>query len=368
LNNTFTVFGIRDLEDEVRPVAMYVILDYIWTHIRRNRKKRLLVIDEAWFLMQHPDSARFLFSLAKRARKYYLGLTTITQDVEDFVATDMGKAIITNSSLQFLMKQSPSSVDKLQEVFYLSAGEKNLLLSSNVGEGLFFAGSAHVALQVIASPQEHRLITTDPRELDALANLSSEEEEKINTLLAGESEEGTQAAEQPLENGQAIDVQSPPNEAASLPTAAPELPIQPNSETPDDELFITAKSDSRIGSPELPLPQPQKQATQVNDAGQQPPTPLAETRVPHQIPQAPVMDTERYDSQEEQPITPEMEPENASSANEAKPSPITTNTVDQNGYIDVFAGSGQPAPSNSTPSPSSNSSANRQSLNLVPRN
>src|SRR5690606_4068808 len=168
LNNTFTVFGVRDLEDAVRPVAMYVILDYIWTNIRRSRKKRILVVDEAWFLMQNPDSAKFLFSLAKRARKYFLGLTTITQDVEDFISTDLGKAIVTNSSLQFLMKQSTSSVDKLAEVFYLSSGEKNLLLSSNIGEGLFFAGSAHVALQVVASPDEHRLITTNPRELAAM--------------------------------------------------------------------------------------------------------------------------------------------------------------------------------------------------------
>ena len=187
LNNTFTVFGVRDLEDAVRPIAMYVILDYIWTNIRRNRKKRILVVDEAWFLMQHPDSAKFLFSLAKRARKYFLGLTTITQDVEDFIATDIGKAIVTNSSLQFLMKQSPTSVDKLTEVFYLSSGEKNLLLSSNIGEGLFFAGPAHVALQVIASPDEHRLITTNPKELNILDREESSQATKINTMLQEET-------------------------------------------------------------------------------------------------------------------------------------------------------------------------------------
>lgn len=240
LNNTFTVFGIRDLEDEVRPIAMYVILDYIWTHIRRNRKKRLLVIDEAWFLMQQPDSARFLFSLAKRARKYYLGLTTITQDVEDFIATDMGKAIIANSSLQFLMKQSPSSVDKLQEVFYLSAGEKNLLLSSNVGEGLFFAGSAHVALQVIASPQEHRLITTDPRELDEMARNEQDVERQVDAGLANDQ----QAVQEALEGAQNEPLPANSDVIESTESLAAEAPSQPPAFTP-----AVAQSNPLVDSP-----------------------------------------------------------------------------------------------------------------------
>lgn len=165
IKNTFTVFGIRDLEQNLRPIAMHIILDFIWTKVRRDRKRRVLIVDEAWHLMQHPDSAYFMFSIAKRARKYYLGLTTITQDVEDFLGTDYGKAIVTNSSIQMLMRQSPAAVDRLTEVFYLSEAEKRLLLATNVGEGIFFAGESHVAIQVIASQEEHQLITTNPEEL-----------------------------------------------------------------------------------------------------------------------------------------------------------------------------------------------------------
>lgn len=169
LNNPFVVFSIRDLEEALRPIAMFIILDYIWTKIRREMKRRILVVDEAWYMMKYPDSANFMYSIAKRARKYYLGLTTITQDVEDFLASDYGKAIVSNSSLQVLMKQSPASIDKVAEVFYLSEGEKHLLLSAEVGEGLFFAGANHVAIRVVASPQEHQLITTKPQEILAQA-------------------------------------------------------------------------------------------------------------------------------------------------------------------------------------------------------
>jgi type IV secretory pathway VirB4 component len=165
INNPFTVFSIRELEEALRPIAMFIILDYIWTKIKREMKKRILIVDEAWYLMKYPDSASFLYSIAKRARKYYLGLTTITQDVEDFLASDYGKAIVTNSSLQILMKQSPAAIDKVGQVFYLSEGEKHLLLSADVGEGLFFAGANHVAIRVVASPEEHRLITTKPEEI-----------------------------------------------------------------------------------------------------------------------------------------------------------------------------------------------------------
>jgi conjugal transfer ATP-binding protein TraC len=165
IKNTFTVFSTRDLEDSVRPIAMYVILDYIWTRIRRELKKRILIVDEAWYLMQHPDSAAFMYSIAKRARKYYLGLTTITQDVSDFLKSDYGKAIVTNSSIQILLKQHPAAIDQVSEAFYLSEGEKRLLLAANVGEGLFFAGPSHVAMQVVASPEEHPLATSSPKEL-----------------------------------------------------------------------------------------------------------------------------------------------------------------------------------------------------------
>lgn len=165
IKNPFTVFAIRDLQEELRPIAMFIILDYIWTRVRRDLKKRLLIVDEAWYLMKYPDSANFINSIAKRARKYYLALTTISQNVEDFLSIDLGKAIITNSSIQVLMKQHPAAIGKVAEVFYLSEGEKQLLLSADVGEGLFFAGRNHVAIRVIASPEEHNLVTSSPKEI-----------------------------------------------------------------------------------------------------------------------------------------------------------------------------------------------------------
>ena len=164
LNNTFTAFSIRELEDALRPIAMFILLDFVWTKIKKDLKKRLLIVDEAWYMMKYPDSASFLYSMAKRARKYYLGLTAITQDVEDFLTSDYGKAIVTNSSIQILMKQSTASIEKLASVFYLSEGEKHLLLSGEVGHGLIFAGQNHVAIKVVASPDEHALITSDPKE------------------------------------------------------------------------------------------------------------------------------------------------------------------------------------------------------------
>ena len=165
IKNQFTVFSIRDLADELRPIAMYILLDFIWTKIRRDIKKRILIVDEAWYLMKYPDSANFLNSIAKRARKYFLGLTTITQDVEDFLATDLGHAIVQNSSIQILLKQSAAAIDKVAQLFYLSEGEKHLLLAADVGEGLFFAGPAHVSIRVFASPEEHQLVTTKPQEV-----------------------------------------------------------------------------------------------------------------------------------------------------------------------------------------------------------
>lgn len=163
--NQLTVFGIKNLSDELRPTAIFIILDYIWTKIKHDLKKRLLVVDEAWYLMKSDDSATFLYSIAKRARKYFLGLTTITQDVEDFLKSDHGKAIVSNSSIQVLMKQNSSAIEKLASTFYLSQGERHLLLSAEVGEALFFAGQNHVAMKVVASPEEHTLITTNPQEI-----------------------------------------------------------------------------------------------------------------------------------------------------------------------------------------------------------
>ena len=164
IKNPFTVFSVKDLQDALRPIAMFVILDFIWTRVKKDLKRRLLVVDEAWHMMRYPDSAQFLWSVVKRARKYFLGLTTITQDVEDFLAQDIGKAIVTNSALQLLLKQSPAAIDKVSEVFYLSQGEKQLLLAANVGEGIFFAGPHHAPIRVVASEEEHQLITTKPQE------------------------------------------------------------------------------------------------------------------------------------------------------------------------------------------------------------
>ncbi len=158
IKNPFTVFGIRDLEENLRPVAMYIVLDYIWNRVRKDKKKRVLIVDEAWYLIKQKDSGAYLHSFAKRARKYQLGLTTITQDVEDFLATDEGKAIITNSSLQIILKQSIAAVEKITETFYLTGGEKHFLMSAGVGEGLFFAGHSHVGFKVIASDEEKTLI------------------------------------------------------------------------------------------------------------------------------------------------------------------------------------------------------------------
>ncbi|MDO4527064.1 MAG: DUF87 domain-containing protein, partial [Candidatus Saccharibacteria bacterium] len=164
INNQMVVFNIRDLEDELRPVAMYIVLSHIWNVVRANQKKRLLIVDEAWQLMQYEDSANFLFSLAKRARKYYLGLTTITQDVEDFMGMKMGRAIVANSSMQLLLKQSASAVDVLADVFKLTEEERRRLSNFPVGQGLFFAGQNHVHIQVIASETEESLITTNPNQ------------------------------------------------------------------------------------------------------------------------------------------------------------------------------------------------------------
>jgi type IV secretory pathway VirB4 component len=165
IRSPFTVFSVKEMEEELRPIAMYVILDFIWTRIKKDLKKRILVIDEAWYFMMHQDSSAFVYSMVKRARKYYLGITTITQDVEDFLHNEYGRAIVSNSSIQFLMKQSTSSIPLLAQTFYLSEGERQLLVTSDVGEGIFFAGQNHVALRVIASEKEHQAITTDPEEI-----------------------------------------------------------------------------------------------------------------------------------------------------------------------------------------------------------
>jgi len=177
INKKFVVFSIRDMEDELKPVAMYIVMHYIWITIRKNLKKRLLVVDEAWWMMKSEDTASFLYSIAKRGRKYYLGLSTITQDAADFMKSPYGVPIITNSSIQILLKQSPTTIDVLQKTFNLTDEEKYLLLESGLGEGIFFAGLKHVAIKVISSYTEDQIITSDPSQILSIKKAKQDLEE-----------------------------------------------------------------------------------------------------------------------------------------------------------------------------------------------
>lgn len=179
MNNQLVAFSVRDLEDELKPLAIYTIVNYVWNVVRSELKKRILVVDEAWWLMQREDSAKFIFALVKRCRKYYLGVTTITQDVNDFLTSPYGQAIVNNSSLQLLMKQSPAAVDLIQKTFLLTEGEKYLLLECGVGEGIFFAGAKHAAIKVVSSYSEDQLITSDPRQLLEIEQAKKEFEESL---------------------------------------------------------------------------------------------------------------------------------------------------------------------------------------------
>lgn len=179
VENKLVTFSVRDLEDELRPMAIYTIINFIWNKIRSERKKRILIIDEAWWLMQHDDSAKFIFALVKRCRKYYLGVTTISQDVNDFLRSPYGQAIVTNSAMQLLLKQSPASIDLVQKTFLLTQGEKYLLLECGVGEGIFFAGKRHAAIKVVASYTEDQLITSDPKQLLEIEEAKKEFQEEM---------------------------------------------------------------------------------------------------------------------------------------------------------------------------------------------
>ncbi|MFY9484500.1 MAG: DUF87 domain-containing protein [Patescibacteria group bacterium] len=174
------VFSIRDLEEQLRPIGMYLILSYIWGKIRRELRRRLVIMDEAWVMMAHEDSAKFVHALVKRARKYYLGMTVITQDAEDFLDSKYGRAVLNNAAMQVLLKQSTAAIDKIAEVFNLTEGEKFLLLEADVGEGLFFAGKNHVAIKVVASYIEDQLITTDPRQLLAIEQATKQPKSEPN--------------------------------------------------------------------------------------------------------------------------------------------------------------------------------------------
>jgi len=174
INKKFVAFSVRDMEDELKPVAMYIVTHFIWNAVRKDLRKRLLIIDEAWWMMKSEDTASFLYSMAKRGRKYYLGVATITQDVDDFLKSPYGLPMITNSSIQLLLKQSPSSIDNVQKTFNLTDEEKYLLLESGVGEGIFFAGLKHVAIKIIASYTEDQIITSDPSQLMAIGKRGRE--------------------------------------------------------------------------------------------------------------------------------------------------------------------------------------------------
>jgi len=212
LDNKFIVFNIRDLEDELRPVGMYITLNYIWNRVKSDKRKRILIVDEAWQLMKYEDSANFMFSLAKRARKYYLGLTTISQDVEDFLSSRMGRAVVSNSSLQLLLKQAPSATDVVAQTFKLTDEEAKRLSQFPIGEGLFFAGLNHIIIRILASATESQLITTNPQQLA---------EQKAN-LAASRAAEIEPPAEPPITPPPAIE--TPP---ATAPVAAATHEPQP---------------------------------------------------------------------------------------------------------------------------------------------
>ena len=181
VKNQLVVFSVRDLEDELRPLAIYTIVNYIWNIVRSEMKKRILVIDEAWWLMQHEDSARFIYALVKRCRKYYLGITTITQDVDDFLRSQYGRSIVTTSALQLLLRQSPAAIDNVQKTFLLTESEKYLLLESGLGEGIFFAGDKHAAIKVQASYTEDQIVTTNPQQLLEIQRAKREFEEQMGS-------------------------------------------------------------------------------------------------------------------------------------------------------------------------------------------
>jgi conjugal transfer ATP-binding protein TraC len=189
MDNQLVCFSVRDLEDELRPLAIYTIINYIWNVVRSELKKRILVIDEAWWLMQNEDSAKFIYALVKRCRKYYLGVTTITQDVNDFLRSPYGQAIVTNSSLQLLLKQSPAAIDLIQKTFVLTEGEKYLLLESGVGEGIIFAGNKHAAIKIVASYSEDQLITSDPRQILEIEEAKKEFAASMSQDGSGEAKE-----------------------------------------------------------------------------------------------------------------------------------------------------------------------------------
>ncbi len=257
LSNPLIVFSVKEVEEELRPIAMYVILDFVWTRVKRNFRKRILIVDEAWYFMKNADSASFLYSMAKRARKYYLGVTTISQDVEDFLHNDYGKAIVSNSSIQFLMKQSSVSIPPLVETFHLSQGERQLLLAVDVGEGIFFAGQNHVALRVVASPEEHRVITTNPEEIMRRQQQAALEQEQLLAAANPQPTPSPQATQNAAElqniysmiNNLTTDTQ----QVTTTDQAAPETNFQAkNSINTAKQVATTGTTGSHVSADKIP--------------------------------------------------------------------------------------------------------------------
>jgi conjugal transfer ATP-binding protein TraC len=247
INNPLTIFSIRNLEEELRPVAMHIVLDFVWTKVKKSLKKRILILDEGWYMMKYQDSASFVYSIAKRARKYYLGMTTATQDVEDFLKNEYGKAVLTNSSIQILLKQGTAEVDMIADTFYLSEGEKALLLSSDVGEGLFFAGQNHVAMKVFAAPFEHELITSNPVELlkrqqDAEAAAITEKAESSSV----ENNSETQTPPSGTYNTSYTTAYTPPAETPAQPASTPA-----NNPLPPDNPAVAPPTDPTVPQPSV---------------------------------------------------------------------------------------------------------------------
>ncbi len=249
LENQLVVFQIRDLEEQLRPIAIYIVLNFLWNKVRSELKKRFLVIDEAWNLMQHEDSARFLFGIVKRARKYFLGITTITQDIEDFVNSPYGRPIITNSSLQILLRQSPTAIDNLQKLFYLTDGEKYVLLNSGIGQGIFFASNKHVAIEIIASPSEAAVITTKPEEI--LAKRAEEAIiERKKVIEARKQGVDAQNVNLPLPQ-----VQPALQEPVAVPAAATDQAATPENPAPTEQTPPSPAAPTQATPPTTSQPQ-----------------------------------------------------------------------------------------------------------------
>lgn len=232
INKRFIVFSVRDMEDDLKPTAMYIVTHFIWNAVRKNLKKRLLIVDEAWWMMKSEDTASFLYSIAKRGRKYYLGLSTITQDVNDFINSTYGMPIVTNSSMQLLLKQSTSSADALQKVFNLTDEEKYLLLESEVGEGIFFAGLKHVAIKIIASYTEDQIITSDPSQVLAIKKAREEFKAEEKSNQKAENDRINQAVEEVAEKFESPAPKiEPENVKPEIESSEPPEPVKPASES-----------------------------------------------------------------------------------------------------------------------------------------